>query len=51
MTWKHMIVYFVLTILLSVVFEVIDIVSKKIKEKIKARKIAEAQQSINNEEV
>lgn len=47
---RYMIVYFVMALILACVFELIDIVFKWVKKKIKARKLEKAQQSIREEE-
>lgn len=47
---EYIIVYAVLVLLLSFVMEIIDRCIKAISKKVKAKKLAEAQQPIKNDE-
>lgn len=50
MKTEYLIVYFAMALILAGVMELLDVVYKKIKAKIKARKLEKAQQSIKEDE-
>lgn len=50
MRTEYIIVYVVFVLLMSVIFEIIDRCIKAISKKVKAKKLAEAQQPIKNDE-